>query len=211
LGQYIPTDQSQWDIAMKERLIAAGILFSYLPLQPRLTTQNFVALFSIKKNYGLALATCTAAFEQGIADAQYILDLMYRGGDGVEQDNAAAVRWYRAAAEQGYAAAQNNLGWMYQHGFRLIQNYSDAVRWYRIAAESGDAWAQKALALLYALGEGVMENYVIAHMWSNISATNGDEDAVELRNLIASSMTPDKIAEAQVSAQQCLDSNYTYR
>ena len=35
---------------------------------------------------------------------------MYRNGQGVTQDNAEAVKWYRKAAEQGYAAAQFNLG-----------------------------------------------------------------------------------------------------
>jgi TPR repeat protein len=35
---------------------------------------------------------------------------MYDNGQGVPQDYATAVRWYRKAAEQGYAKAQFNLG-----------------------------------------------------------------------------------------------------
>ena len=38
---------------------------------------------------------------------------MYRNGEGVPQDYAQAVKWYRKAAEQGYANAQFNLGLMY--------------------------------------------------------------------------------------------------
>jgi TPR repeat protein len=46
------------------------------------------------------------AAEQGYAAAQYNLGLLYRDGQGVEQDFAKAVRWLRAAAEQDYAPAQ---------------------------------------------------------------------------------------------------------
>ena len=41
------------------------------------------------------------AAEQGHADAQYNLGLMYDYGGGVPEDDAEAVRWYRKAAEQG--------------------------------------------------------------------------------------------------------------
>ena len=39
--------------------------------------------------------------EQGDARAQYNLGLMYARGDGVPEDDAEAVRWWRLAAEQG--------------------------------------------------------------------------------------------------------------
>ena len=39
--------------------------------------------------------------EQGYASAQYNLGQMYRNGQGVPQDDAEAVKWYRLAAEQG--------------------------------------------------------------------------------------------------------------
>ena len=51
--------------------------------------------------------------EQGDADAQYNLGVMYDNGEGVTQDDAEAVKWYRRAAEQGNAFAQHNLGVMY--------------------------------------------------------------------------------------------------
>ena len=46
--------------------------------------------------------------EQGNADAQYNLGVMYYNGRGVRQDYAEAVKWYRQAAEQGYPQAQYN-------------------------------------------------------------------------------------------------------
>ena len=36
--------------------------------------------------------------------------VMYDNGEGVPQDYAEAVKWYRLAAEQGDARAQYNLG-----------------------------------------------------------------------------------------------------
>ena len=47
--------------------------------------------------------------EQGDADAQFNLGVMYAEGEGVARDDAEARRWYRKAAEQGHADAQHNL------------------------------------------------------------------------------------------------------
>ena len=64
---------------------------------------------------------------------------MYFKGQGVPQDYAAAVSWYRKAAEQGNASAQYNLGVMYDNGQGVPQDYAAAVSWYRKAADQGDA------------------------------------------------------------------------
>ena len=42
---------------------------------------------------------------------------MYAHGEGVPEDDAEAVRWFRLAADQGDARAQGNLGamYVYQH------------------------------------------------------------------------------------------------
>jgi TPR repeat protein len=49
------------------------------------------------------------AAEQGNADAQYNLGIMYDEGEGVPQDRAEAVKWLRLAAEQGHANAQSEM------------------------------------------------------------------------------------------------------
>ena len=48
--------------------------------------------------------------DQGNASAQYNLGLMYDKGEGVAENDAEAVKWYRKAADQGRATAQSNLG-----------------------------------------------------------------------------------------------------
>ena len=54
--------------------------------------------------------------EQGDAVAQFNLGVMYGRGEGVPEDDAEAVKWYRKAAEQGLASTQFELGVMYYMG-----------------------------------------------------------------------------------------------
>ena len=51
--------------------------------------------------------------ERGNAQAQFNLGMMYENGQGVRQDDAEAVKWYRLAAEQGFAPAQVLLDTIY--------------------------------------------------------------------------------------------------
>jgi len=67
---------------------------------------------------------------------------MYDNGQGVKQDHAEAVRWYRKIAEQGHAGGQCNLGFMYENGQSVKQVIAEAVRWYQKAAEQGHAGTQ---------------------------------------------------------------------
>ena len=62
---------------------------------------------------------------------------MYDYGNGVLQDDAEAVKWYRLAAEQGNAAGQNNLGVLYVQGQGVLQDYVKAHMWGNIAAANG--------------------------------------------------------------------------
>ncbi|MFT0211701.1 tetratricopeptide repeat protein [Pseudomonas sp. F1_0610] len=76
------------------------------------------------------LDLCNKA-EAGDASAQIILGRMYATGDGVTQDSAKAVVWYKKAAEQGDAKAQANLGVAYENGYGVKQDYAQAVIWYK--------------------------------------------------------------------------------
>ncbi len=72
--------------------------------------------------------------EQGNANAQFFLGVMYDKGQGVRQDLREAARWFRKAAEQGVAEAQSNLGFMYGYGEGVPQDYAQAYMWYDLAA-----------------------------------------------------------------------------
>ena len=86
--------------------------------------------------------------EQGHAEGQYGLGDMYHFGEGVQEDEQEAIKWYRLAAEQGYAEAQFRLGDMYNCGWGEPGDKQEAVKWYRLAAEQGHAEAQSALNFL---------------------------------------------------------------
>jgi len=146
--------------------------------------------------------------EQGYADAQSNLGVMYLNGTGVLQDYAEAMKWYRLAAEQGLASAQNNIGFMYENGNGVLQDYAEAVKWYRLAAEQGSAMAQYNLGVMYSKGKGVLQDNVMAHMWYNIAAANGAEKSGERRDERAGLMTSTDISKAQSMARECMSSNY---
>jgi len=161
-----------------------------------------------RKDYAEAVKWYRLAAAQGDADAQYNLGVMYDNGQGVVQDYAEAVKWYRLAAAQGDADAQYNLGVMYDNGQGVVQDYTEAVKWYRLAAAQGNAKAQSNLGVMYGRGQGVIQDYVRAHMWFNLAAVKGNADAVKNRNIVAKSMTPQKIEEAQKLARECQARNF---
>jgi len=134
---------------------------------------------------------------------------MYGQGQGVPQDDAEAIRWYRLAADQGNASAQYNLGVMYRRGDGVPQDYAEAIRWYRLAADQGNASAQYNLGIMYGQGQGVLQDNVMAHMWYNIASANGNDKSGEWRDERAGLMTPADISKAQAMARECMSSGYT--
>ena len=139
--------------------------------------------------------------EQGNAIAQYNLGVMYDQGEGVPQNDAEAMKWYRLAADQGHARAQYTLGTIYHEGRGVKQNYAEAFKWYRLAADQGDAEAQFNLGAMYAYGQGLAHYLVSALMWFNLAAGQGTERAVRAGELIAKDLTPAQIAQAQELAR----------
>ena len=59
-------------------------------------------------DYATAMKEWRPLAEQGNANAQYNLGVMYANGNGVPQDDVEAVKWYRLAADQGDADARGN-------------------------------------------------------------------------------------------------------
>jgi TPR repeat protein len=120
-----------------------------------------------------ALVPSRAAAEQGNADAQANLAIMYYLGNGIPKDEAEAARWFRRAAEQGLALAQANLGIMYQQGKGVAKDDAEAARWLRKAAEQGNADAQARLGFMYLDGEGVPKDEAEAARWIRKAAEQG--------------------------------------
>ena len=148
-------------------------------------------------DFATALQEFKPLAKQGDARAQYNLGLMYRKGQGVPQDDKAAVKWYRLAAEQGDASAQNTLGLMYAYGQGVPENAKTAMKWYTLAAKQGYVDTLYNLGVMYANGFGVRKDYIRAHMWWSIAASSGYKDAVKYRDIIAKQLTPYQLEKAQ--------------
>ena len=118
-----------------------------------------------------------AAAEQGDATAQNNLGEMYKQGEGVAQDDAEAVAWFRKAADQGLAQGQKNLGVMYMAGRGVARDYAQALALYRKAADQGYANAQNNLGLMYKEGWGIARDDAQAVAWFQKAADQGRAQA----------------------------------
>ena len=127
-----------------------------------------------KGDYAAAVSWYRKAAEQGYADAQFNLGVMYAKGAGVPQDYAMALPWYRKAADQGVASAQLGLGLMYAAGGGGVpRDYTQAHMWLNLAAARFDA-----------------------------SEKESRDTAVKNRDLVAAEITAAQIAEAQKLARE---------
>ena len=70
--------------------------------------ENGLAAYQ-RGDYATALHFWRPLAERGVAQAQNNLGLMYANGQGVPQDDAEAVKWFRLAAEQGDVYTQHKL------------------------------------------------------------------------------------------------------
>ena len=151
--------------------------------------------------YQQALIWHRKAAEQGYAESQYNLGVMYANVQGVPQDDKQALSWFRKAADQGYADSQYNLGVMYANGQGAPQNLIEAVFWFRKAAEQGVTRAHFNLGIMYDEGLGVPKDDQQAYFWFLLASVNGDEISVKNRDLVENRLTPQQRSAAQTDAR----------
>jgi TPR repeat protein len=153
-------------------------------------------------DYATALREWQPLAEQGQADSQHQLGLLYANGKGVTKDDAKARQWYEKAAVQGHTEAQVHLGILLMYARGGQQDYKMAVYYLRLSANQGNDLAQRRLGQMYERGDGVPQDYVKAYMWYSLGAANGMEAGARLRDALAKRMDPDQIAEAQKLARE---------
>lgn len=147
----------------------------------------------------LAFQKFHEAAEQGHADSQFNLALMYEQGIGVGKDEKEAVVWYGKSAAQGNAAAQFNLGVMYENGRGTNVDFANANQWYRRASVQGDALAIGNLGMLYVRGDGVKQNKVAGVALLLLSAVRDQSPENHAKQNLATprGLTAEMIATAQ--------------
>ena len=101
----------------------------------------------VSGDYEKAAMSYRPLAEQGDAEAQINLGMMYYRGQGVPQDYLEAATWYRLSAKQGNAFAQFDLGMMYENGQGVLQDNTQAYKWLTIAdAKTTDGELKKMAA-----------------------------------------------------------------
>ena len=85
---------------------------------------------AIEGDFKEAISTWKGLADNGDAQAQFNLGLMYHGGVGMPHNEAEAVKLYHQAAEGGYRPAQVYLVVAYEEGwFGLPQDDNKAYYW----------------------------------------------------------------------------------
>ncbi len=148
-------------------------------------------------DYAAALREFRPLAEQGNADAQANLGLMYVKGQGVPHDFNNALEWYRKAAMQGVPGAQHFVGVTYAQGHGVHHDDVAAVKWLRKAAERGYAPAQYRLGLMVEYGWGVFQDPVEAYKWYGLAAGQDDTDGQRNQTNLEKRMTPEDLTHAR--------------
>jgi uncharacterized protein len=122
-------------------ILIRSAAFALLLVPTMAAAQDFdkgVAAF-LADDFATAIFELTPLAEQGSEKAQVVVGLMYKeGGQGVPQDYAEALKFFRLAAEQGISAAQVGLGEMYALGQGVTQDFVAAHMWYNLASANGE-------------------------------------------------------------------------
>ncbi len=130
-------------------------------------------------HFSEALAAWSPLAAEGDPKAELGLGVLYDLGDGVAQDAATALRWYRKAADAGLPDAELNVAVMYDSGRGTPRDAAAAAQWYARAAAHHDHRAEYDLAQLYAAGDGVPKNGTVAEAWLRAAAAGGLDAAGE--------------------------------
>jgi len=158
-----------------------------------------------KQDFKAAYRIFKQLADQGNAEAQYNLAILYRQGKGVASNNKQAFKWFLAAAQQGLVDAQFYVGYLFDMGQGTDKDGAMAVQWYKKAAQLGHPLAQANLGAAYAAGEGVKQDIVQAFVWFGLAAAQGIPSALQNRNELRKHMSDELIANAQRLTQVYFD------
>lgn len=128
-------------------------------------------------HYERAFKIFFALANQGHAEAQEDLGLLYELGRGTSRDDIEAVKWYRLAADQGSARAQNSLASKYISGQGIQRDKAEAKKWAQFSAEQGDTSGQMLLGWMYLSGKFGPKDPNKARPWYEAAAKSGNAEA----------------------------------
>jgi uncharacterized protein len=147
-------------------------------------------------NYATALKELKPLVEQGNAEAQALLGMMYNLGRGVPMDIGQAEKLYKAAADQGNAEGECHLGAMY-----LIRDTAQGLKLLHLSAEQGFSDAYLMLGLAYKNLKEAPRDFVQADMWLRLAAAHSDPLGPGQLAKLESQMSKEQIARGRAMAE----------
>ncbi|MDR2750216.1 MAG: sel1 repeat family protein [Clostridiales bacterium] len=148
----------------------------------------------VDKNHEKLIKCLSCLAQQGFADAQLVLGIVYFVfADKIILDvDAAVLDGYRAegvktlklAANNGFDLAQFALGLHYERAMPGEKDEAEATRWYLKAANNGLKAAQRKVAERYEQGNGVKADAIAAMRWRGAEERNANPESEEYTNMI---------------------------
>jgi TPR repeat protein len=105
-----------------------------------------------KGDYETAFSLWLPLAENGDAEAQNYLGIIYYLGLGTSRDYKKALEWYESAAKAGHADAQRNFADMINFGRGVQKDNYQAYKWYFAASQQGNKKAETQIAVIAASG-----------------------------------------------------------
>lgn len=116
--------------------------------------------------------------EEGDLASQLLLGWMYDRGEGAEQSDFLALKWFKRAAIQGETRAQAFIGARYLMGGKEVEvNYPKALYWLHRAAQKSNSDAEFNLGVVFLEGLGVIPSGSKAAYWFQRAALKNDSEA----------------------------------
>ena len=98
--------------------------------------------FAVNGDYRQAVDIWLPLAEEGDAEAQYYMGVVYKDGLGIEINYDEFRYWTSKSAFQGSSSAMFNLGTMYEYSLGVNEDKNKAFLWYSRAAQEGDVEAR---------------------------------------------------------------------
>lgn len=87
--------------------------------------------------------------------ASYILGILYKNGEGFEQNYSNALRYFKLAAEAGCEISMFELGELYYNGYGVTKDFEEAAKWYQAACKKLYTGTSQPLPLMNDYLKGV--------------------------------------------------------
>ena len=134
-----------------------------------------------KPDFQKAMPLLLMEASRGNGYACYDLGRMYLLGQGCEEDEEEAQRWFRDALEAFQVAEQSaekkgylryRIGKCHAYGHGTEQNYEESARWFRQAVDENNPFAAYSLGGQYLRGQGVEQSDTEAYSLFYMAATH---------------------------------------